>query len=399
MHNRREVLALISSLVTAVATGQGSFASQEKQLGASQGVWPLSGAEQEAVQHCLELIRKRQLPNGALRMTVEENGWLEQYFALEGVLALLAAATPRSGEDLERVRNYLGWYARHIREPEGVAHNYQNHGAGYVEIKKTPENPDAKDFDSVDSYAGFYLLAVARYHRLAGATPAEIREGAVRSLRALEEIILNKERVVAASGGKVGITPEAARNGLPIARWDYSVHYLMDACEAFAGLHEAVGFFTAIGRKPEAQKSGLLADRIAAGAKAFSLADRFPLAVMNDNQPVPAKENSAPTLDDAGLANLFALAYLPPRYPKLWAQLKKHQPDSGNAPVAPVERWLIAAVRAAPNDVGEWRKRVVEETRSFGDRTYIGRPAMAVLALMDSSARFPEVRPSSRSSR
>lgn len=127
---------------------------------------------------------------------VGDEVWLEQYFALEACVALLASG---QRSDVDRVRRYLHWYAQNIEEPFGVAYNYEVRSGRRVRLA----------FDSIDSYAGLFLLATARVHVISGDTSPAIANGASRSLYAAGDVIRNK-RVVAANARSPHTLSEAA---------------------------------------------------------------------------------------------------------------------------------------------------------------------------------------------
>ena len=89
---------------------------------------------------------------------------------------------------------------------------------------------------------------------------------------------------------------------------------------------------------------------------------------------------------------MFALAHLAPERIKLWHEVQRRFKPGDDG--MPVERWLIAATRCG--DAAE-RERLRLATReamlrfAAGD-VYVDRPAIAVLAIIDGTARFRDVR-------
>ncbi|WP_437222486.1 hypothetical protein SH661x_002801 [Planctomicrobium sp. SH661] len=342
----------------------------------------LSPMTAAAVKHCRQLIRDRQLEDGPFRMTAGgQEVWLEQYFSLEAVLALLAVAPDSQDDDPRRVEKYLIWYAEHIEEPQGIAFNYRGNLVSFGKISRKGD-----DYDSIDSYAGLYLLAAARTFARSETNSPVIQQGAIRSLQALNDVIGRKQELLRRTGA-VHLSPQAERNGLPIARDDYPMHYLMDACEAHAGLRESVGYFDAIGLKEEAVQAQKLADGIADSTPLFLAEGKFAFVV--DNRGLPQTGTGA---YPDGLANLYALAYIPKQYPQLWTTLiAQHAPLNENRTGGPIERWLIAARTAAPESIVEFEAETAREALTFDRKTHLDRMAICVLALIDGQARYPTI--------
>jgi len=339
----------------------------------------LTAEERDVVASCLKQIRQRQLESGSIRMTAQgDEVWLEQYFALEAVLALLAAPENDSGANVAAAGRYLNWYAANIEEPQGVAFNCEG---TLSDIRKIATKP--KNYDSIDSYAGLYLLASSRYARHRKPETA-IVAASKRSLQAIRDVIENKASLLKRSGG-AGLTGNADSNGLPIARDDYPMHYLMDACECHAGLRSAGDYFHSLGMDHEATEARRLADGIARAATRFLGGDRFAFVIDNGNH-----SQLGAGAYPMGLANLFGLAYVPHEFPRLWTTLRKEfplKPDEESS-MRP-ERWLIAARTAAPGDVAEIKAMLLMEARKFSPATYLNRLSITALALEDGESRYP----------
>ncbi len=370
----------------------------------------LTAAERQAVVRCQQLIRARQLNAGTAAgafqvATNAGEAWVEHYFALEAMIALLAATDDPNSPDVRAVEKYLKFYANDARQrAEGVAHNLKGPKLAPVTVvlktcrdKPADQRSDApKDFDSIDSYAGLYLVATARYYALTGKLPAEIRSGALLSLKALYNVIRRKPAVVAARGCNHTFPNGALNNGLPIARASYPMHQLMDVVEVYAGLKESAPMFARLGLANEAKIAADLAAGVVRGAALFKPAAKtghYPVGLDNGNNPY-----NQGGLYPGGLAQLFALAYLPSLGAKndvaLWTSLKKFpqgNPAAATNTQAPPERWLIAASRVAPQEAPRWRARVVAECRTFNAATYIDRPAICILALIGKEAGFPMI--------
>jgi hypothetical protein len=167
----------------------------------------------------------------------------------------------------------------------------------------------------------------------------------------------------------------------------------------YAGLVKGGSFFAQLKRDEEADRAFIAADRLASAMTRFYQHDQFAWAIHADG-----KAEGLRATQRQALANLYGVSYLfggarAPSRAKVWAMLKKEfQPDRElRVPLAPVERWLNAAEKAADRDeVVNWRKSVVDAVTKFDSATYVHRPALAILALVDGPARLPEVRPPGR---
>ena len=372
-------------------------------------LWPLTShagpldkltvpEERQAVEKCLTLIQARRLDKGtakgAFRMATNTgDAWIEHYFVLEAMLALLAATDDPKSDYAKWVGEYLTFYATDaLKQPQGVAHNYDGpqNNPQYIAIAQ-------RDYDSIDSYAGLFLLVSARYYKLTGELPPQVPEALTVSLQALNRVI-NDKAEVSRDGGKIWDFDNGAdSNGLPIARATYPTHQLMDAVEAHAGLREAIELFQKLDRPEDAQKAQTLADGIARGSKLFAPREDEPsYRHVIDNGNLRDYSNS--DLYPGIMANLFALSYLTPQskqeVTKAVAFINKRQPDDNvQHPKAPSERWLIAVTRINPDSdyVKNRRKIVAANTKQFGSATYIDRPAITILALLGSPTHFPIV--------
>ena len=93
-----------------------------------------------------------------------------------------------------------------------------------------------------------------------------------------------------------------------------------------------------------------------------------------------------------GLAQLFALAHLGPERVDLWHELQRRFKPGDDG--MPVERWLIAATRYGDASEKERLRRATREAmlRFTAGDVYVDRPAIAVLAIIDGTARFRDVR-------
>jgi hypothetical protein len=315
-----------------------------------------------AVEHCLGLIRQCQMPDGMIRMKSEGDAvWMVSYFSNLGAIALLAAneVRPNAG-DVARAGRWLAWYARHqetdgtIFDREGTTRSHQSNGKR----------------DATDSYAATFLMAAWRYQQALGQRPsAEIIEAAQKSLTAIEAV--------------------AQADGLTIAKPDYAIKFLMDNIEVHQGLTEGAQFFASVGLKKEAQKARTMAARIAVSLGKYWSETGQHFAYALDMKGKFSNGLSKPY--PHGLAQLFALSYLKPPRPGLWAKVNRtFKPDQKGIPV---ERWLIAATRHVDAKEKEVLRLATRKSALNFSRknVYVERPAMAILALIDGKARFAEV--------
>src|SRR4029077_1343694 len=117
-------------------------------------------------------------------------------------------------------------------------------------VKKVAKSKDrTKAYDSVDSYAAMYLLAVARYHQVTKSTPPRIISASRRSLQAIEAMV--------------------REDFLTIAKPDYPVKFLLNNLEVYAGLVEGGHFFRTIGDEEESWRAFLAADELATAMKKY----------------------------------------------------------------------------------------------------------------------------------
>lgn len=318
--------------------------------------------ERAAIEHCLEIIRPCQMSDGNIRVNGGgEAAWAVPYFGNLAAMALLAANdVRRNPEDVVRVGRWLSWYARHqeadgtICDCEGTASSCKSNGKR----------------DSTDSYAATFLMAVGRYTQALAKPPsAEILRAAAKALAAVEAVVQD--------------------DGLTIAKPDYAIKYLMNNVEVHQGLTEGAQLFASVGMEKESQKAAAMAARMAGSMGKF-WSDRdacFAYALDTKDQGSGGLSDPYPH----GLAQLFALSYMRPPRPGLWARVTRaFKPDDKGIPV---ERWLIAAKRnAGSKELDQFRRTTMTAALRFsGKDVYVGRPAMTVIALLDGTARFPDV--------
>ena len=315
-----------------------------------------------AIEHCLGIIRICQMDDGMIRMkSYGDPVWAVPYFGNLAAMALLAANDVReSRHDVTRVERWLMWYASH-QEPDGTIYDREGTLSAYKSNGKQ---------DASDSYAATFLMTTQRYKKAIGGRPsAEIINAAKKSLMAIDAAV--------------------QEDGLTIAKPDYPIKYLMDNIEVYQGLSEGALLFDSVGMKKESEKARQMSSRVDANLKkywsdndryfayALDMKDKFSTGF---SQPYPH-----------GLAQLFALSYMKPTRPKLWAKVK-HTFKPGEKGI-PIERWLIAArCNAEPKKVENFRRATRKTALHFSTKNvYIERPAMVVIALLDGKARLADV--------
>lgn len=328
---------------------------------------PMDQAGDEAVNHCLQLIRKCRLPDGAFRVKADGDPvWIQPYFANLAALALLAGRNP---DDLDEVEGWLNWYALK-QSPDGSINDFEGRlSTGYRSNGKR---------DSVDAYAGTYLLTVFRYYvaNHGKPLPASIVIAAKKSLSAIKSL--------------------QEKDGLTWAKPDYRIKYLMDNIETYSGLLAAERLFEAIA-DPDAAVAKEMRTALGKKLPDYWQARDGLFAYALDEQDQFQMRSDKPEGHRAteGLANLYALAWVSSMDSRPWKHVvKEFKPDGGNAPEAPVERWYIAATAAGTaEEAKEWRRRTIAEANEFASgNIYIHRAAVAVLALREGANWLPSLR-------
>lgn len=315
-----------------------------------------------AVENGLNIIRASQLPDGALRMSSAGDAVsIVPYFSNFAAMALLAANGQQANpDDVDRVRRWLDWYIFH-QEKDGIIFDY----AGTVNSYGSRGT-----CDSTDSYAATFLMVLRRYQQAVGTvlTPDDLN-AAVLALGAIEDVM--------------------QPDGLTVTKPGYPIKYLMDNVEVYQGLTEGAELFESAGLKENATCAREMAQGVAEHISLFwSKNDQcFAYAADLNNKLSVGFSKPYPH----GLAQLFALAHCTPAPEGLWGHVcETFAPDSDGMPV---ERWLLAAQRCADKASVEQytaatRKALLSFTMQNSD---IHRSAIAVLALIDGTDRFPDV--------
>lgn len=306
-----------------------------------------AAAEEQAVASCLSLIRNCQLPDGAFAQVSPGDNphapvWIAPYFANVAALALLAghAHTPNPA-DLARVRRWLDWCAKH-QSAEGYWNDFEG-AAGSV--------TNNGRIDAWDSSAALFLQVAGRCRR-AGGQPTEAVSAAVaRALACIEKV--------------------TDADGLTWAAPAYKIKFLMDNVEVRSGL-----------RATATPTANVRADRIAERLSSFwkPAKHQFAYALHADGTFEGGLDRPYPH----GLAQLYGIAWVE-ACPAAWdAVSHAFGPEAGAAAACGAERWLMASVRAGDKDSRMWRERVAAEVATFSaQRTYLHRPALAALALLE----------------
>lgn len=315
-----------------------------------------------AVEKALGIIRQCQMDDGMIRMKgAGDPVWAVPYFGNLAAIALLAAdrAHPNP-HDVARAGRWLLWYARN-QEPDGTIFDREGTVAAYASNGK---------HDASDSYAATFLMAAGRHSQATGKPPPpEIAAAAAKALAAIRDV--------------------TQADGLTIARPDYPVKYLMDNIEVYQGLTEGARLFAAAGLREEARRARAMAARVAEGLGAFRPGQGLAFAYAIDARGRKSGGLAAPY--PHGLAQVFALSWMTPPQPQLWAEVRAaFAPDDNGIPA---ERWLIAARRhAGPQETETLREAARSAAMRFSvTEVYVERPAMAIIALLYDHAPFPEV--------
>lgn len=190
-------------------------------------------------------------------------------------------------------------------------------------------------------------------------------------------------------GNDAAIEAVVQTDGLTIAKPEYPMKFLMDNVEVYQGLSEGAMFFGSVGMEAESDKARRMAFRIAKGMGKFWSDQGGHFAYALDMKGTFFAGLSKPY--PHGLAQLFALAYITPTRPGLWVELNRSF-KPGDAGI-PADRWSIAARRYDdPKGIADLRAATRGTALQFSsENVYVERPAMAIIALTDGEARFPDV--------
>lgn len=167
------------------------------------------------------------LPDGAIAFRPSKEGvnTVNQYFSIYTALALLAADSDDAA--LSTVRAHLEWSFAHMSastpDAEGLYYtvgNYEETLSGGVVVAE-----EAKAYDAADSSLALFLTEVWRYVEVSGDTAI------------LDE---HKDEIEGSMETLLGLFEE---DGLAHGKPSYWVAYLMDNCEVYLGVQDAVAMF------------------------------------------------------------------------------------------------------------------------------------------------------------
>ena len=171
-----------------------------------------------------------QLDNGAIPMTAAQNGavTVNPYFADFAAMALL----DRADEYADMVKNYLDWHFSHLNTAQedyngvdGTIYDYKvTISNGAVTGETIAESKGKPSYDSTDSYAATFLIVLGKYY---------VKTGQKSYLCKKQSEI---DRVV-------GAMLSTYDKGLTLSKPDYAVKYLMDNCEVYEGVCNAITLY------------------------------------------------------------------------------------------------------------------------------------------------------------
>jgi hypothetical protein len=310
---------------------------------------PLEPQARDAVARCLDVIRKAQLPDGAMRMDAAGDAVrIAPYYANVACQALLAGrAIDADKDDLDRVRRWIAWYVAHTR-PDGTI---LDHLGTISHYEPSPKR------DSIDTYPPSFLTLIQRFDDATDhKETASLLAPAKFALKAIEK----------------SIDPA---DGLAWSSVPHKVKYPMDNIEVAAGLDDGARFFERAGANDEAATARRLRDRCGDGIAGFWLADRGYFAWARSTRLHVRFERGYPE----GVVNAFAAGRLdPPRPPILWENLKR---TFANEPRITPDLWLVAAHRCGrPAEVEQYRRATIAATRA--ENLTLERAARLCLALL-----------------
>ncbi len=353
-------------LLTGVLCLCGTASAQSVNGGRSATSFPsLSNSEKAAVKNCLEIIRKCQLPDGAI-VQLNRSGqigapiWIAPYFANYAALALISdIERTKSVPEMGRIGKWLDWCAKH-QSADGYWNDYEGTSVGYKNNEKV---------DAWDSSAAMFLLVTARFQKIGGKVKPAVVEAAKKSLRCIEALCDD--------------------DGLTWATPTYKMKFLMDNVEVYAGLKSSIAFFDLVDAKDESRAATARADAMAKSLPGFWRPDEQLYAYVLDEKG--RYEGGLSQAYPNGLAQLFGIAFIAARQEAMTAA-KKFPPDDGVTTATGTERWYVAASRLGGNEAKEWKEKLVKDATGFTSaNVYVNRPAIAALALFDGANWMPSL--------
>lgn len=149
------------------------------------------------------------------------------------IVNIIAINELRHKRHYPEVRNYIEWYLTHLNYPDrygltGTIYNY--------EILMSGSEKSTDDYDSVDGYAGTFLHLLDLY--LASTNDKKLINDYWIKIKDIAYLIHYLQK----------------QDGLTVALWQDQVHtkYLMDNCEAYAGIMSFQNLARRIGREGDA---------------------------------------------------------------------------------------------------------------------------------------------------
>jgi hypothetical protein len=145
---------------------------------------------------------------------------------------MIAISEITRARNIAKVREYLVWYFDHLNYPDldgltGSIYNYQ--------ISKAGKETSTKEYDSVDGYAGTFLYLANLYHQASG-DHSLIHDNWVK-IRDIAYLI----PYLQSEDGLIRVSLKARNN----------VKYLMDNCEAYAGIRAFQELAVRVGYRQE----------------------------------------------------------------------------------------------------------------------------------------------------
>ncbi|MEW6227107.1 MAG: hypothetical protein AB1700_03295, partial [Bacillota bacterium] len=182
-----------------------------------------------------------QNPDGAVVLGGGGNrGRIIPYFSNFAVLGLLRAYELTHTPDfLTPARRWLEWYVNHMNA-DGTVYDY----TGFY-----PDYKPTGDYDSTDSYAATFILAVWRYYRVTGN----------------RDFLIQMYPYVVKALGAIDLT--YGRDGLTFAKPGWPVKYLMDNTEVWLGLAAAWSISGTLGDIAYENLFAFLADKTMDGLR------------------------------------------------------------------------------------------------------------------------------------
>lgn len=171
------------------------------------------------------------LPNGTFPMTPVKDGVVKMnpYFADFGALAILDG----DKKHIPALKRYMDWHFSHLNTAktdyngvDGTIYDYNISVSGGKVTKEEIliNNQGKKEYDSTDSYAATFLMVLWKYYDKTGDKTYIVNH--------YNEI----ERIINALYATM-------YDGLTTAKPDYPVKYLMDNCEVWQGIGDAIKLY------------------------------------------------------------------------------------------------------------------------------------------------------------